>query len=181
MDTVSHAAWGFVLLHRLPTRLVVAGAVAGAAPDLLFFIPSRIEQIVEHGWRGVMLGRDPAVWRAGGPPLPPDLVEAYWRYYVWSHSLIVLGVAVGVGWLSLGRHRKWLWLALPYAMHILMDIPTHERYRTQPFYPLSDWQISGISWADPRIFWPHLVVLAAFCVWAWRRRANFKFRRRADV
>ena len=170
MDTVSHAAWGFVLLHRLPTRLVVAGAVAGAAPDLLFFVPSRIEQIVEHGWRGATLGRDPAIWRAGGPPLPPDLVEAYWRYYVWTHSLVLLGIAAGVGWLLLGRHRNWLWLCLPYALHILMDIPTHERYRTQPFYPFSDWQISGMSWADPRIFWPHLGVLAIGCVWAWRRR-----------
>ena len=82
----------------------------------------------------------------------------------------MLGVAVGVGWFVLGRHRQWLWLGLPYALHILMDIPTHERYRTQPFYPLSDWQISGLSWADPRIFWPHLGVLAVACVWAWRRR-----------
>jgi len=170
MDTVSHAVWGFVLLHRLPTRLVAAGAVAGASPDLLFFLPSRIEQIVEHGWRGALIGREPGIWRADGPPLPPDLVEAYWRYYVWTHSLIVLGVAVGVGWFVLGRGRQWLWLGLPYALHILMDIPTHERYRTQPFYPLWDWQVSGLSWADPRIFWPHLAVIAVACAWAWRRR-----------
>ena len=170
MDIVSHAAWGSVLLHRLPTRLLIAGALAGAAPDLLFWVPSRIEQIIEHGWPGLMMGREIGIWRADGPPLPPDLVEAYWRYYVWSHSLIVLGAVVAVGWLALRRERKWLWLGLPYALHILMDIPTHERYRTQPFHPLSDWQFAGLSWADPRIFWPHLAVLAVACVWAWRRR-----------
>ena len=170
MDIVSHAAWGSVLLHRLPAHLVAAGALAGAAPDLLFFIPSRIEQVIEHGWEGALLGREPGIWRADGPPLPPDLVEAYFRYYIWTHSLLLLGVAVGVGWLALGRHRIWLWLALPYALHILMDIPTHERYRTQPFHPLSDWQFPGLSWADPRIFWPHLAVIAAMSVWAYRRR-----------
>lgn len=170
MDTLSHAAWGYAVLSRLPLRVAVAGAIAGAAPDILFFLPSKVEQIVGHGWRGLMLGREPGVWRAEGPPLPPELVDAYWRYYVWTHSLAVLALVLAAGWIVLRRHRHWLWLGAPYALHILMDIPTHERYRTQPFYPWSDWQFSGLAWSDPRIFWPHLIVLVAVYVWLWRGR-----------
>jgi membrane-bound metal-dependent hydrolase YbcI (DUF457 family) len=170
MDTFSHAAWGYAVLSRFPKRLALAGAVAGAAPDLLFFIPSKVEQIVEHGARGLSIGSEPGIWRADGPPLPPELVEAYWRYYVWTHSLVVLGVVLAMGWIVFSKHRQWLWLAAPYALHIFMDVPTHERYRTQPFHPLSDWQFSGVSWGDPRIFWPHLIVLVAVYVWMWRRR-----------
>jgi membrane-bound metal-dependent hydrolase YbcI (DUF457 family) len=174
MDTFSHAAWGYAVLSRLPARVAVAGAIAGAAPDLLFFIPSKVEQIAELGWRrGLSIGGEPGIWRAEGPPLPPELVEAYWRYYVWTHSLLVLAAALAVGWVVARRDRRWLWLGAPYAMHILMDIPTHERYRTQPFYPLWDWQFPGLSWGDPRIFWPHLIVLVSVYVWLWngRRRA----------
>ena len=170
MDTLSHAAWGFIALHRWPRRVALAGALAGAAPDLLFFIPSRIEQVVEHGWTALESGSDPAIWRSDGPPLPSDLVDAYWRYYVYSHSLLLLAVVVTIGWLLLRRSpaRQWLWLAAPYALHIVMDIPTHERYRTQPFYPLSHWQITGLTWTDPRIFWPHLAILIATGIWVWR-------------
>ncbi len=46
----------------------------------------------------------------------------------------------------LTRWRRLAWLAIPYALHIAMDIPTHERYQTRPFHPLSDWQSDGLSW-----------------------------------
>ncbi len=59
------------------TGLVWWGALAGAAPDLLWFIPSGVERFMDHGWRGLTMGRDPAIWRADGPPLPPELVESY--------------------------------------------------------------------------------------------------------
>jgi hypothetical protein len=172
MDTLSHGIWGYVALHKLRAPIARAGIAAGAAPDLLFFIPSKIEQVGEHGWSGLELGRNPAIWRANGPPLPPDLVEAYTRYYVFSHSLVLLALVVAAGWLLLrkSRAREWLWLAVPYALHIVMDIPTHERYLTQPFFPLSSWQFEGLSWTDPRIFWPHLAILAAAGARAWRAR-----------
>ena len=172
MDTLSHGAWGYAVLSKLPRRVALAGAIAGAAPDILFFVPSKIEQVVELGWRGLTLGQDAAVWRASGPPLPPPLVEAYWRYYVWTHSLLMLAAVLLVAALAFRKHRVWLWLGAPYALHILMDIPTHERYRTQPLYPWSDWQISGLAWSDPRVFWPHLAVLLAVYLWLWRRRVQ---------
>ena len=54
-----------------------------------------------------------------------------------------------------------------------MDVPTHERYLTQPFFPLSSWTFLGLAWSDPRIFVPNLVALViAFAVIRRRRLAS---------
>ena len=137
MDTFSHAAWGYAVLHRQP-RLRWWGALAGAAPDLLWFVPSTVERVLARGWGALAMGSDRRIWRADGPPLPPELVESYFRYYIYTHSLVLLAVVTAA--LLATRWRRYAWLAIPYALHIVMDIPTHERYQTQPFYPLSSWQ-----------------------------------------
>jgi hypothetical protein len=168
MDTFSHAGWGFATLHA-KRGLAWWGTLAGAAPDLLFFIPSRMEGLVERGWAGLATGADPGIWRANGPPLPPDLLEAYHRYYVKTHSLVLLAIAVAV--LFAAGQRRWTWLAIPYGLHILMDIPTHERYQTQPFWPLWSWSVQGLTWGDPRIFFPNAIALGVVLVLVvWRRR-----------
>jgi hypothetical protein len=162
MDVVSHALWGYAALHR-HADLRRWGALAGAMPDLLWFVPSTIERVAARGWSAVATGSDRHIWRADGPPLPPDLVSAYFKYYIYTHSLVVLGAITAAVLLS--RWRRWAWLAVPYALHILMDIPTHERYQTRPLHPLSSWQFDGLSWADPRIFWPNVVALAVVYAW----------------
>lgn len=167
MDTFSHGAWGYVTLHKA-RDLRWWGALAGAAPDLLWFIPSSIDRIAARGWAGLTMGSSRGIWRADGPPLPPELVEAYFRYYVYTHSLVLLAVATIV--LALTRWRRYAWLAAPYALHIVMDIPTHERYQTRPFHPFSDWQFEGLTWSDPRIFWPNLLALAIAFTWIVHKR-----------
>ena len=173
MDTLSHAGWGFVVSKH--KRMAWWGALAGAMPDLLFFIPSRIEIAVERGFGvAASIGGEPGVWRANGPPLPPELIEAYWRYYVWSHSLVMLAAVTGT--VALTRFRRWCWLAVPYGLHILMDLPTHERYEGRPFYPLWDWHFIGLSWGDPRIFWPNVAALVV-ALWLVNRRSKTEDRR----
>jgi len=179
MDTLSHAGWGYVVSKH--KRMAWWGALAGAMPDLLFFIPSRVEMLFERGLAGLRVGSEPGIWRAGGPPLPPELVEAYWRYYVWSHSLVMLGLVTALTWVvgawadarsgAKGPlpFKQCCWLAVPYALHVLMDLPTHERYEGRPFYPLSDWHVIGLSWGDPRIFWPNIAALV-FALWWVNRR-----------
>ncbi|MGH9380750.1 MAG: hypothetical protein ACRD2Z_09075 [Thermoanaerobaculia bacterium] len=170
MDTFSHGIWGWVVLRRRGASLARWGVLAGAGPDLAFFLPSLVERIIQRGWSGAFAGRDPGIWRADGPPLPAELVEAYHRYYVWTHSLVILGLVTLAVWL-LGR-RRWCWLAVPWGLHILMDLPTHERYLTRPFFPLSQWTVHGLAWTDPRILWPHLAILVAAVVWTWRATYN---------
>lgn len=167
MDTLSHAAWGWVTLRRPRPYLAWWGAAAGALPDILFFVPYAIEQVAVGGVRSLLLANEPGVWKLDGPPLPPIMAAAYDSYYVYTHSLVLLGGALLL--LYAARQRQWLWLGLPYAVHILMDIPTHERFAPQPFFPLSDWRFIGLSWGDPRIFWPQLALLLGALAWSLRR------------
>lgn len=166
MDTFSHAAWGWVALRRPRPQLAWWGLLAGALPDLIFFIPYAVEQVAVGGFGSLFAANEPDMWKIDGPPLPPIMDAAYDRYYVYSHSLVLLAVVLLA--LYLVRRRHLLWLGIPYAVHIVMDIPTHEKFAPQPFFPLSDWHYIGLSWGDPRIFWPHLVVLVAAVIWAWR-------------
>jgi hypothetical protein len=138
MDVFSHGLWGYAALHR-DAGLRRWGALAGALPDLLWFVPTAIERASTRGWSAIAIGGDRSIWRADGPPLPPDLVTAYFKYYVYTHSLVLLSVVTAV--VLLTRWRRLAWLAIPYALHIAMDIPTHERYQTRPFHPLSDWNL----------------------------------------
>jgi hypothetical protein len=170
MDTLSHAVWGWALLRHRGRRAGALGALAGAAPDLLFFVPSKIDAVARHGWGVLDEGRDPGMWRDGGPPLTPALVEAYDRFYVWTHSLAMLAAACLIAWGL--RRRAALWLALPYAVHVLMDVPTHERYQTKPLHPLSGWSFEGLTWSDARIFWPHVVLLVLVTAWVWRKHGS---------
>jgi hypothetical protein len=166
MDVFSHGAWGYAALHRY-RDLRWWAVLAGAAPDLLWFVPSTIDAFATRGWDALRLGSQRDIWRAGGPPLPPELVESYFRYYIYTHSLVLLAIVTVV--VLATKWRRAAWLAVPYALHIVMDIPTHERYQTQPFAPLSTWQIEGMTWSDPRIFFPNLVALALTYAWILRR------------
>lgn len=163
MDTFSHAGWGFASLRWRGSRPGWMGALAGSAPDLLFYLPYAVEQTLAEGLRSLLLTGPPEMWKIGGPPLPPILAAAYGRYYVYTHSLVLLGLALVL--LFVARQRRLLWLGIPYGLHILMDIPTHERFAVQPFFPLSDWAYVGLSWGDPRIFWPQLLLLIGTLIW----------------
>lgn len=178
MDTFSHAAWGLASLRtwRKSTepgdserRVRWWGAMlAGAMPDLLWAVPLLVQRLLGLGTPPPVVAPGPDIWRALGAPLPAYLVEAYFRYYVKSHSLVLLGIACAAVWWS-GR-KRWLWLAVPYALHIFVDIPTHERYETRPFWPLSQWHMQGLAWSDPRVFFPNVAALVGVYFWLWRTR-----------
>jgi hypothetical protein len=148
MDVVSHALWGYALLRWRGPRSARWGALSGAAPDLLFGGASFLHNLATHGWHGLAstFGRNPAMWRRGGPDLPPEMLYAYDHYYVFTHSLVILAT-VAVAWSMVRRRVSWLFL--PWAVHILMDIPLHERYLTQFLFPLSSWCIAGYAWNRP--------------------------------
>jgi hypothetical protein len=171
MDVVSHGFWGYGSLRWKGKKAAWAGFAAGVAPDLLFFIPSRIERIMENGWAAALSGppRDPAIWKADGPPMPLEFLETYHRYYTKTHNLVIVALVVAL--LFLFKRPKWAWLAVPYSLHILFDLPTHERFTTPIFYPLSDWTFVGWSWGNPWIFFPNWFAVIAFVCWMeWRYR-----------
>ena len=176
MDVVSHALWGYASLSWRGPWSARLSALIGAAPDLLYFGADRLVRLVQHG-RGALASnpaRDPRIWMRDGPPLPPELEEAYQNYYVWTHSLVVLGM-LAIAWVVLRRRAPWL--LLPWLVHILMDIPTHEggRYQTPFLFPLSMWTVEGYAWSRPPVFLVNVVGLVltyAFIFWRcyWRPR-----------
>lgn len=166
MDTFSHAAWGYASLRWKSKNLAWWGALAGAAPDLLWFIPAKIDAVIRLGWdQAWNIGQEPGIWRVGGPPMPPELVYEYNHYYIYTHSIVLLlGVLLLV---YLAGKKEWLWLGIPYAFHLLLDFPTHERFQTQLFFPISHWSFQGISWSDPLIFYPNVILLILTYVLIW--------------
>ncbi len=166
MDTFSHAAWGYASLRWKSKNLAWWGLLAGAAPDLLWFIPAKIDAIVRLGWdQAWNVGHEPGIWRAGGPPMPTELVYEYNHYYIYTHSLVLL-LGVLVLMYLIGK-KNWLWLGIPYAFHLLLDFPTHERFQTQLFFPISHWSFQGISWSNPVIFYPNVLLLILTYVFIW--------------
>jgi membrane-bound metal-dependent hydrolase YbcI (DUF457 family) len=171
MDVLSHALWGYAALRWRGPRTARWGALAGAAPDMLFFIPGLLHQVAMRGLGAVISSapRDHHIWYKDGPPLPPDLVDTYVHYYVFTHSLVVLAVLALVWWLL---RRRAVWLLVPCWLHILMDIPTHERYLTPMFFPVSGFTVMGYAWSRPPMLIANaaaLLVVYALVFWRYWR------------
>jgi hypothetical protein len=168
MDVVSHALWGYAALRWRGPRSARWGLLSGAAPDLLFYIPGLLRQIAIHGVAALTspVGRDPGIWRKDGPPMPPELIDTYDHYYVLTHSLVILAVLALVWWLL---RRRSVWLLVPCWLHVLMDIPTHERYLTPMFFPISDFTVMGYAWNRPPILLANAAALLVTYALLFRR------------
>lgn len=180
MDVFSHALWGYAILRWRGRREARWGALTGAAPDLLYFGASVIARIARGGLSSLYnrTARDPNIWRADGPPMPQTLIDDYWNYYVWTHSFVVLGM-LAIAWFVFRRRAPWL--LLPWALHILMDIPAHERYLTPFLYPLSTFTIAGYAWNRPPMLIANYGALALTYAWLfWRLRRSSRLANGSD-
>lgn len=150
MDIVAHALWATVAAKTVnrnhPARLRVAWFAAWAAfPDVFAFAPD----VVTRLWRGH---------------------HHHFGLYELSHSLVVF---VPVFALASLLFRRPVWELLGWALHILMDIPTHSAHFPTPFlWPLSSYEFFGVSW---RQWWftafnYSALALAFLFLWIGRRR-----------
>ena len=183
MDVVSHWFWG-VLATRKHVNWKVAGPMA-VLPDLLAFVPSFVYSTM-HG-----LER-PTV---DDTTVTSDFPAIAWDMYRYTHSAVVVTVAVLVTWWLFTRfsgsrfesqfaeqHRSkpllmafLLWL--PWYSNILLDIPTHtlQFFPTPVFYPLSDFGVDGTRWSTPIVLFTNVGVLAVlwmYVLWKDRRQTN---------
>jgi hypothetical protein len=152
MDTLSHYLWVVALYWQHPKRWIIG--LFGALPDLLSFGP----HIVESLFAGTL----------GRPELHtiPDYVFVM---YDLTHSLVVFAVVALVLWFAA---RDWFWLIWGWALHILIDIPTHsaEFFPTPFLWPISDFMIDGISWGVVWFMIMDVTLLVAVYTWLVMRK-----------
>ena len=130
MDIFAHGLWTFGVFHK--KKYAWWATLFGILPDLLSFGILFAANIV-HG-----------NFQRGRPSLSglPD-----WLYsaYNMTHSFVVFLAVFLIIYLTT---KKWFWPLTAWAIHILIDIPTHStRFFPTPFlWPLYNIRFNGISW-----------------------------------
>jgi membrane-bound metal-dependent hydrolase YbcI (DUF457 family) len=170
------------LARRVPSAGGIrpgAAAFWGVFPDLFSFTPFFVWFAIGRLTGTVSPDVLPSHERL--EPFAPDrhpLFDFTQNLYQLSHSLVVWAAVLLVVWLVLSRVLKKQsaarlvgWEMGAWALHILMDIPTHTyRFFPTPFlWPLSEWKFDGISWGQPWFMAVNYGVLLALFAYIRRR------------
>ncbi|MDO8516085.1 MAG: hypothetical protein Q7S28_02435 [bacterium] len=166
MDIVSHGLWVNFMFRaaKQPRKIALIATFFGVAPDLFSF---GLATFFRWTGLGALFGV-PAItgdWGIGNVVVPRYI---YSLYNV-THSLVVFGAVFLLVWLL--RGRKWYWPLLGWAIHVLIDIPTHStKFFPTPFlWPVANVQVNGIPWGEPAFFIPNVIALIGAFVWLYVR------------
>jgi membrane-bound metal-dependent hydrolase YbcI (DUF457 family) len=168
MEIVSHALWATAAAQaangKVATRVRVAWFAGWAAfPDLLAFTPAVIAGLwYRLSGAARIRAHHSGVRRSW---LDFDLYEV-------THSLVVFALVFAVVWLIF---RRPVWELLGWALHVLMDIPTHSsRFPTPFLWPLSSYRIIGISWRQGWFMALDVSALMVVFLLLWRSRRRVR-------
>ncbi len=131
MDSLTHLLITRKLLGTDPRILI-----AGLAPDLPLYLTYPPWLIIRGQFIGALNTND---W----PEAPAWM---YTAHYV-AHSFPVVLTLTLIFRLRTGTWPRW---CAAWALHILIDIPTHSRTHWGPqfLWPLSDVTVDGVSWPE---------------------------------
>ncbi|MCX6763594.1 MAG: hypothetical protein NTZ97_02580 [Candidatus Moranbacteria bacterium] len=163
MDIFSHSLYGGAAFGRKSRKSFWTAFFIGMSPDLLSF---------GVFWTTGILGlHNIPVFRGGHPD--PAMFPAYLQIlYNITHSLIIFLAIFLIIWLI---RKKPFWELGAWGLHILVDIPTHSyQFFPTPFlWPVSNFKVHSISWSDPRIFIPNIIIIILiYGFWFWRWKIN---------
>lgn len=149
MDILAHFLWTFAIYWQHPKRWLAG--IIGFLPDILVFGPHLILSVIAGD---LVFGK-------------PELhVIPQWVFigYDITHSLVIFAAVAIILWFAA---REWFWLSWGWALHIIIDIPTHtaEFFPTPVLWPIADIHFSGISWAAPWFMVANYAALAAVYTW----------------
>lgn len=141
MDIFAHGLWTNIVFYKKyateKTQRLIA-VLFGVLPDLISFTPATLY---------VLLTRQ---------DFSPELFfSEKWVFtfaaasYDFTHSIVIFLAAVII--VAIIRKGKLYWPMWGWALHILIDIPTHKDFYETPFlFPFSDYKFgSGVDWAEP--------------------------------
>lgn len=164
MDIFAHALWtgaAAIAARRCWNRPVsVRWAVLwGVFPDLAAFAAPAAVRIF---W--LLTGTTKSLLpQAGGPRL-----DWVWPLYHGAHSAALFAVAFAGAWLAV---RRPPWALLGWAMHIVIDIPTHRGlFATHFLWPLSGVSLDGIPWETGWLLAANYAALALAYALLWSTR-----------
>jgi hypothetical protein len=178
MDIFAHTLWTNALFHlkyHQQRKWRYLAAFFGVVPDFIGFTPLFVYLILSgRFFSGERFPFAATNWTFG-------FAEEAYNY---THSLVIFAVSfllvliIGNIW----RYYKqgplytfwFFWPMLGWALHILIDIPTHPDFYSTPFlFPLSDYKNThGISWGHP-VFMAinySLLVLTYVGLWYYQRK-----------
>ncbi len=190
MDIVSHGLWGALLAKAVNVRLrrkKVGGEARkldpllagfwGFAPDLVAFTP--IFLLFGGGMLSGHLEPEnfprPTQAEAAGANVSGIFWLTHAIYSVTHSAVVFVAIFFGV-WafrkFVLKRRYPFMWELTPWALHLLMDLPTHSYrfYPTPILWPISEWRFDGIPWSTPWIFAANYIALALGFYLMHRRR-----------
>ncbi|MBS3110924.1 hypothetical protein J4435_02400 [Candidatus Woesearchaeota archaeon] len=135
MDVLAHYLWAYAIAAFAKIKQRKTMALFGVLPDFFSF--------------GILMVA--AVATGSFHPGKPELssIPPYVSHlYDWTHSLAVFFAVFALVFLAT---KRWYLPSLGWAVHVLIDIPTHtSAFFPTPFlWPLSDYSFSGIAWSEP--------------------------------
>ncbi len=166
MDIFAHALWALasagVAGRKLRPRMRLPRVAAwGILPDVVTFAVPAVVRI----WR-LATGASKSLLPDGSGPR----FDWVWNLYNATHSAILFAVAFGAVWLIL---RRPVWEMLGWALHVLIDIFTHNGlFAVQFLWPLSAIHVDGARWEAGWLLAANYAALAAAYVLLWIFRRN---------
>lgn len=130
MDTLSHAAWGATIIRKKPE--LWWAAFSGALPDLI----TALYGLLVHKKGYFKFLKEFAFSKKAD--------DYYIKVYYFSHSFIPITLVTLIIYFV---RPAWAVIAIPYYLHILVDIFSHRGiWATRIFYPFSNFHFEGRNW-----------------------------------
>jgi hypothetical protein len=166
MDIFAHTLWTNAVFYpkyqnRRKQRYIAA--MFGVIPDLVGFTPAFFYMLFsENGFNRSLFNSSVWVFKFAS--------EAY----NYTHSLVIFGAVALL--VMLIRKGKFYWPMFGWALHILIDIPTHKGFYETPFlFPISDYRFShGISWGNSSFMMLNYSALIVVYLLIWLYAKKYK-------
>jgi hypothetical protein len=197
MDFIAHGLWTNAVYEGAARRNgkerskkeIAWSVFFGIAPDFFSFGVLLFVNLLGQGvlwpyaqarfqeeW-GPVTGNIFQAWVGAVPPPDPSQIPMYIHHlYNLTHSFVIFAAVFLAVWFLC---RRPYWLMGGWGLHILVDVFSHtDRFFPTPvFFPLSNFHISFVSWAEPVFMAVNYGALVTVYLWLY----YFKRRKQQSV